>query len=112
MYQSKLDTSAMAWSPTGRPGVWMKMLHQGETGGCFMGMTRLEAGSSIPAHRHTQADQMVYVVEGDLIDEETTYGPGAFLFVKAGTAHGPHSSSGGCVILTTYSGPPDFEPVG
>ena len=113
MYQTKLDTSALPWSPTGWPGVSMKMLQQVESsGGGMIGMMRMEAGSSIPAHSHTHADQAVFVIEGDLIDEGVTYGPGSFLVAKAGTPHGPHSSSGGCVLLSTYFGKPDFVPVG
>jgi quercetin dioxygenase-like cupin family protein len=73
------------------------------------GMTRLAAGSSIPAHRHTHADQTVFVVEGDLIDDGVSYGPGSFFVVKGGSPHGPHGTSGGCVLLTTYSGRPDFR---
>ena len=112
MYQTKTDTSALAWSPGGWPGVSMKLLQQVESTGGMTGMTRMAAGSSIPAHSHTHADQTVFVIEGDLVEDGVSYGPGSFFVVKAGSPHGPHSSSGGCVLLTTYSGPPDFVPVG
>ena len=112
MYETKTDTSALSWSPTGWPGVSMKMLQQVESTGGMCGMMRMEAGSSIPAHRHTHADQAVFVIEGDLVEEGVTYGPGSFLVAKAGTPHGPHGSSGGCVLLSTYFGKPDFVPVG
>ncbi len=112
MYETKTDTSALPWSPTGWPGVSMKMLQQVESTGGMTGMTRMEAGSSIPAHSHTHADQTVFVVEGDLVEDGVSYGPGSFFVVKAGSPHGPHGSSGGCVLLTTYFGPPDFVPVG
>lgn len=111
MYQTKCDTSALAWSPTGWAGVSMKMLQQVESTGGMSGMMRMEAGSSIPAHSHTHADQSVFVVEGDLLEDGVIHGPGSFFFAKAGTPHGPHSSSGGCVLLSWYSGPPDFVPV-
>jgi quercetin dioxygenase-like cupin family protein len=90
----------------------MKMLQQVESTGGMSGMIRMEAGSSIPAHSHTHADQAVFVIEGDLIDEGVTYGPGSFLVAKAGTPHGPHGSAVGCVLLSTYFGKPDFVPVG
>ena len=112
MYQIKTDTSALPWSPTGWPGVSMKMLQQVESTGGMTGMMRMEAGSSIPAHSHTHADQAVFVIEGDLIEEGVTYGPGSFLLAKAGTPHGPHSTSDGCVLLSTYFGKPDFVPAG
>jgi quercetin dioxygenase-like cupin family protein len=112
MYETKTDTSVLAWSPTGWPGVSMKSLDQNASTGGMTGMIQMMAGSSIPAHRHTHADQTVFVIEGDLVDEGISYGPGSFLVAKAGTPHGPHGSSGGCVLLTTYFGPPDFVPVG
>ena len=54
----------------------------------------------------------MFVIEGDLIDDGVSYAPGSFFVVKAVSPHGPHRTSGGCVLLTTYSGPPDFVPVG
>ena len=116
MYETKIDTSGLAWAPTGWPGVSMKMLQQvestGESTGGVCGMMRMGPGSSIPAHRHTHADQAVFVVEGDLVEEGVTYGPGSFLLARAGTPHGPHTSPNGCVLLSTYFGKPDFVPVG
>jgi quercetin dioxygenase-like cupin family protein len=111
MYETKIDTSALEWSPTGWPGVSVKMLGQNEATGGMCGMIRMEAGSTIPAHSHTQADQAMFVLEGDLIEEGATYGPGSFLVAKAGTPHGPHSSSRGCILLSTYFGTPDLVPV-
>lgn len=49
-------------------------------------------GSTIPAHRHSLADETVYVLEGDFIEAGVGYGLGAFFAGKAGTPHGPHSS--------------------
>ncbi len=86
------------------------MLQQDESTGGMIGMLRMEPGSLIPAHSHTHSDHAVYVTEGDLIDEGVTYGPGSFLVAKAGAPHGPHGSSGGCVLLSTYFGQPDFVP--
>src|SRR4051794_9102843 len=115
MYETTTDTSALPWSPTGWPGVSMKMLQQVESAGGggggggrggMCGMMRMEAGSLIPAHRHTHADQAVFVIEGDLVDDGVTYGPGSFLLARAGTPHGPHTSPGGCVLLSTYFGTP------
>ena len=112
MYQTKTDTSTLPWSPTGWPGVSMKMLDQNASTGGMTGMMQMAAGSSIPAHSHTHADQTVFVIQGDLVEEGVSYGPGSFLVAKAGSPHGPHGSSAGCVLLTTYFGTPDFVPVG
>src|SRR3954451_23099774 len=111
MYATKTDTSALAWSPTGWPGVFMKMLHKDESTGGMTGMTRMEAGSSIPAHSHTHTDQTVFVIEGDLVEDGVSYGPGSFFVAKAGSPHGPHGSQAGCVLPSWYFGPPDFVPL-
>jgi quercetin dioxygenase-like cupin family protein len=108
MYETKLDTASLDWSPPNAAGISMKMLHQDKATGAMTGMTRLAAGSSMPAHRHTQADQTVFVLEGDLIDDGVSYGPGSFFVARAGEPHGPHGTAGGCVLLTTYSATPDF----
>ena len=112
MYQAKIDTSALAWSPLDFPGVSMKVLQQVESTGSMTVMTRIAAGSSIPAHSHTLADETVFVIEGDFVEDGVRYGPGSFFVGKAGSPHGPHSSVGGCVLLTTFSAPLDFVLVG
>jgi quercetin dioxygenase-like cupin family protein len=108
MYDLTTDASSLDWSPTGWAGVTMKLLNRGDNGGGTTGLMRLDAGSVIPAHRHTTADQSVYILEGDLIDAGVTYGPGTLIVAKAGTPHGPHSTKGGCVLLSIYHGTPDF----
>jgi quercetin dioxygenase-like cupin family protein len=108
MYQTKTDTAAVAWSPLDFPGVSMKVLQQVESTGGMTVMTRIAAGSSIPAHRHTDADETVFVVEGDFVEDGISYGPGSIFVGKAGSPHGPHSSAGGCVLLTTFSATLDF----
>jgi quercetin dioxygenase-like cupin family protein len=108
MYQTKIDTSALPWSPLDFPGVSMKVLQNVESTGGMTVMTRMAAGSSIPAHSHTRADETVFVVEGDFVEDGVTYGPGSFFVGRAGSVHGPHRSAGGCVLLTTFSGPLDF----
>ncbi len=111
MFQIKSDTSAIPWTTPNAGGISMKILHQDESTGGMTAMTRMAAGSSIPAHMHPKSDQTVFVLEGDLVDDGVTYGPGAFFVAKAGTPHGPNTTTGGCVLLTWYSGPPEFAPV-
>ena len=108
MYQVKIDTSTLGWSPLDFPGVSMKVLRRVESTGGMTVMTRIAPGSSIPAHRHTHADETVFVVEGDFVEDGINYGPGSFFVGLAGSSHGPHRSSGGCVLLTTFSATLDF----
>jgi quercetin dioxygenase-like cupin family protein len=91
------------------PGVSMRGIHEDKKSGGMTVMTRLEPGASIPAHTHTKADETVFVISGDFIEEEIAYGPGSFFAAPAGSAHGPHGSRTGCVVLTTFSAPLDFQ---
>ncbi len=108
MYDTKLATSTLAWSPLDFAGVSMKTLQTDERTGGMTVMTRMAPGATIPAHSHTYADETVYVVEGDFIEDGINYGPGSFFAGSAGTFHGPHSTSKGCILLTTFSASLDF----
>ena len=87
----------------------MRLVYQDKRTGGMTVMTRLEAGASIPAHIHTQADETVFVVSGDFIEEGVTHGPGTFFVATTGTPHGPHTSRTGCLVLTTFSAALDFQ---
>lgn len=108
MYALKLNTTAIEWTPLDFPGVSMKTLRQDSRTGAMTVMTRMQPGASIPAHSHTHADETVYVLEGDFVEDGVAYGPGGFFAGAAGTVHGPHRTVSGCVLLTTFSGPLDF----
>jgi anti-sigma factor ChrR (cupin superfamily) len=108
MYQTKTDTSRLPWSPLDFAGVSMKILQQPGASGAMTVMTRIAPGSSIPAHSHSHADETVFVVEGDFVEDGVSYGPGSFFVGHARSPHGPHSSVGGCILLTTFSAALDF----
>ena len=108
MYDLKLDTAGIEWTQLDFPGVSMKILRQdGRTGGMTV-ITRMQPGATIPAHSHTHADETVFVLEGDFVEDGVSHGPGSFFAGAAGTVHGPHGTRGGCILLTTFSGPLDF----
>jgi len=89
----------------------MRVIYEDKKSGGITAMTRLEPGASIPAHTHTRADETVFVISGDFIEESVEFGPGSFFAVPAGVLHGPHGSRTGCVVLTTFSAPLDFQVV-
>ena len=108
MYNVQLDTASLEWLPLDFAGVFMKTLrHDGRTGGMTV-MTQMRPGSTIPAHRHSTADETVFVLEGDFVEEGRSFGPGSFFVATAGADHGPHGTVGGCVLLTTFSASLDF----
>jgi anti-sigma factor ChrR (cupin superfamily) len=108
MYDLKLDGATLGWTPLDFPGVAMKTLRQEARTGGMTVMTRMQPGATLPAHSHTRADETVYVLQGDFVEDGIAYGPGSFFAGAAGSLHGPHHSEGGCVLLTTFSGPLDF----
>jgi len=108
MYSTTVNTETLPWTALDFPGVSMRVIHEHKSGGMTV-MTRLEPGASIPAHLHTKADETVFVVAGDFIEDAIEYGPGSFFAAPAGSPHGPHRSRTGCVVLTTFSAPLDFQ---
>jgi quercetin dioxygenase-like cupin family protein len=109
MYQHVVLTDSLDWQPLDFPGVSMRLVHQDKRSGGMTVLTRLEAGATIPAHTHSQADEAVYVISGDFIEAGVSHKAGTFFVAAAGVAHGPHKSEKGCVVLTTFSAPLDFQ---
>ena len=60
-------------------------------------------GSFIPAHIHEGVAEVLYIVEGDFINEGKSYGPGDSLHIKAGHSHGPHTTRNGCKVLVLWT---------
>ena len=108
MYQVKHARHGEGWTPLQFPGVSVKILHADDTTGATTVLTRLAPGASIPRHRHSAADETVYVIEGDFVEDGESFGAGSFFAGKAGTDHGPHRSATGCTVLTRFSAPLDF----
>ena len=75
MYQIAIDSQSVASVPLDIPGVSIRVLTRDAATGGMTVLTRIEAGATIPEHWHTQADETVFVIEGD--------------FVEAGVSHGP-----------------------
>lgn len=109
MYQVKVHEQNVEWTQLEVPGVRMKVLYKDENSGAMTVITQLEAGASIPAHWHTEADETVYVLEGDFVEDGVSYERGAYFVGKARTSHGPHSSVNGCTVLTHFSAGLDFQ---
>jgi quercetin dioxygenase-like cupin family protein len=109
MYSTIVDTTKLPWAALDFPGVSMRVIHEDKKSGGMTVMTRLEPGASIPAHIHTKADETVFVISGDFIEDAVEHGPGSFFAAAAGVPHGPHRSRAGCVVLTTFSASLDFQ---
>jgi anti-sigma factor ChrR (cupin superfamily) len=60
-------------------------------------------GSLIPAHLHEGVAEVLYVIEGDFINEGKQHLPGTSLHVKGGKVHGPHTTENGCKLLVLWT---------
>jgi quercetin dioxygenase-like cupin family protein len=60
-------------------------------------------GSVIPAHLHEGVAEVLYVIEGDFINEGKQHLPGTSLHVKTGKLHGPHTTENGCKVLVLWT---------
>jgi quercetin dioxygenase-like cupin family protein len=63
----------------------------------------MKAGSMIPAHIHEGVAEVLYVIEGEFVNEGKRHAPGTSLHVKAGKPHGPHSTETGCELLVLWT---------
>lgn len=63
----------------------------------------MKPGSVIPAHLHHGVAEVLYVVEGDFINEGKPHLPGTSLHAKAGKLHGPHTTKNGCQLLVLWT---------
>jgi mannose-6-phosphate isomerase-like protein (cupin superfamily) len=63
----------------------------------------MSPGSVIPAHIHQGVAEVLYVVEGDFINEGEQPLPGTSLHIKAGQLHGPHTTKKGCKVLVLWT---------
>jgi mannose-6-phosphate isomerase-like protein (cupin superfamily) len=63
----------------------------------------MKPGAVIPAHLHKNVAEILYVVEGDFLNEGKEYQAGTSLHIKAGTTHGPHSTRNGCKLLVLWT---------
>jgi quercetin dioxygenase-like cupin family protein len=64
---------------------------------------RMEPGAFIPAHLHKKATEVLFILDGDFINENKPYGSGDLLHSKPGTVHGPHTTKKGCSFLALYT---------
>lgn len=60
---------------------------------------RLGAGATLAKHYHPKFGEVVYVVEGTMINDGVSLPAGSFLTHGAGVVHGPHTTETGCLLL-------------
>ena len=90
-------------------GVMAHLINADPERGLVASIIHLKPGAHIPAHVHESFAEAHYVLEGDLVNDDVELGPGAYITHGPGVVHGPHSSKGGCRVLTVQTGHPGPE---
>lgn len=111
MYTKAFHADSLEWQPSGIEGVDFKVLDGEVATTASTVIYKFGAGSQVPAHLHTQADEVAYVLDGQFIENGKTYGPGSVFAAPAGTSHGPHTTDTGCTVMFILSKGLDFIPV-
>jgi len=78
-------------------------------GGPKVRIVRIEAGQIVPRHRHPDANEVMYVLEGELEMNGTTYGPGTCYYKPRGWSYGPLSTRSGVNVLLFFDGDDRFD---
>lgn len=92
------------------PGVSDATLREDPDTGGFEALIKFEPGAVIPAHTHTDADEAIFVVDGDFIVDGETHTRGAYFYAPKGVVHGPVTSAKGCTIFVRFTAEFDFVP--
>jgi mannose-6-phosphate isomerase-like protein (cupin superfamily) len=90
------------WTPVvGCPGVYVKELSR--RGAFADALLRLESGACTPGHPHAQAEQHIWVLEGEASVGSHRLSTGDYTVVPPGTAH-PIRATGPweCVLLQSH----------
>lgn len=92
-----------SWHPTDVAGVVVSQLWSDTASGRQTILIRMEAGASIPTHRHPGPEEC-FVIEGDLSDGALELGAGDYVRYRAGTQHSI-ATRGGCLLFVTTFAP-------
>jgi quercetin dioxygenase-like cupin family protein len=81
-----------------------KLLAEETNGAFFLFEDTMSQGKTTPLHRHPEADETIYVLEGELVVNvagvESQVGPGGMSFVPKGVPHALLVVSDGARLLT------------
>ena len=91
-----VETADGAWEPTGQPGVETIGLYHEPRYPEEIRLLKLAPGADLQAHEHHGGEEM-FVLEGELDDEDGRYASGAWVRWPRGSRHHPRSRSG-CLI--------------
>jgi len=80
------------------PGITVKTLRVDREQGTQTSLWRLAAGARIPRHPHSK-DEECLVLEGEIVHESKLYGPGDYLYARAGVRHNEFTAPNGALLM-------------
>ena len=106
-----VQAQMMPWLPIGpgatRPGVEYKILSRDPgTGACSV-LMRYPEGWRREGEEHITATEEIYVLDGELIIGDVSYGADCYAYLPAGWVHSNMSAPAGAVVLAFYDAEPN-----
>jgi len=95
-------STQLGWEPGAGPGVEVKRLFTDPSGNRTTKMYRMAPGSTYPAHRHADVED-IYVIEGDLLVCGVLMRAGDYCRAEAGSLHEGVRTANGCLFIATAS---------
>lgn len=92
----------MSWQPAGIAGISSKTLFVDSQRQYATTLVSMEPGTAYPSHRHNDIEE-VYLLEGDLLVEGVSMGPGDYCRSEPGSIHGAAKTNSGVLLLVFSS---------
>jgi anti-sigma factor ChrR (cupin superfamily) len=93
-----LRSNKVPWQETGAPGLQWRPFSSSRYDNRTMAMFRLEAGGTIPGHRHEGVEEL-YILSGTLLVEGIAVNTGDYCRAEFDSAHAPVTALTNCEFL-------------
>jgi len=97
-----LDTAALPWTPSARPGVASKTLYEQSGFNDTIRLERWGAGTAPGVVSYAEGAEL-FVMTGTFTDEHGAHGPGTWCRFPAGSRHDPRTATG-CELYVKEGG--------
>ena len=87
MFQYLAQAADKPWQPGPYAGVELKILHKNEATGGLVVLRKFAPGTNVPAHTHPVANEWAYILSGEWVESDLTYGPGTLFHAPKGEIH-------------------------
>jgi len=93
-----IDTNAVEWTSFPHRGADVVHFYRDRHGIETSRYGRVYPDKRIPSHDHAMGEETL-IVDGCLMDEHDTYGPGSWFRFPIGVAHAPYTEKEDCTLL-------------